>query len=173
MLINTSFSASKEEDFAFSFPLPVKSFTASCLAKGHGLEPEIQDYINSWLGNFKTMSSSFTWAWLHCLPELSCQHSWPCPRPYGHHIMPSSLTVRSTKRGDLLEPWTQSAFRSSCRAENKSLGRRYHRKADVEGINKPSSLYFTLMTSSSMALRWQTLSLWKGVLSLVALWRCG
>lgn len=45
MLINTSFTASKEEDFAFSFPLPVKSFTAPCLAKGHGLEPEIPDYV--------------------------------------------------------------------------------------------------------------------------------
>lgn len=38
--MNTSFIISREEEFAFSFPLPVKHFTASCLAKGLGLEPE-------------------------------------------------------------------------------------------------------------------------------------
>jgi hypothetical protein len=34
-------------------------------------------------------------------------------------------------------PDTIPLFRSSCRTENKSLGRRYQRMAEAEGINKP------------------------------------
>lgn len=59
MLMNTSFIISKEKDFVFSFSFPVKNLTASCLAKGHGLELEIGDHINSCMGNFDTTLSSF------------------------------------------------------------------------------------------------------------------
>lgn len=65
MLMNTSFKISKEEDFVFSFSLPVEQYTAPFLAKGHGLKSEI------WSEQFWDNSIPFPSSHLFLI-ELSC-----------------------------------------------------------------------------------------------------
>lgn len=158
MLMNTSFIISKEE-FAFCFPLPVKDFPASCLTKEHGLEPEIWDHINSRSGNFKKISL-VQLQFLSTFLVLPVSIEPPCPA-----CPAASPCTLQAREGSFWSPDTSVLFGSSCRAESMSLGRRHHRKAEAEGVNRPCSWYFTWKTA--LAEHWdETSSLWKGCSAL-------
>lgn len=85
-------------------------------------------------------------------------------QPPCHAQLLSSVLYKGQRRLD-----TSLLCRSSCRAENKNLSRRYHRKAEAKGIKKPCSWLFVLkmiLENSPKALRWQTSSFCKGCSAL-------
>lgn len=159
MLMNTSFRISKEEDFVFSFSLPVKKYTAPFLAKGHGPASEI------WSENFETILFPFP-----LLPFFSL--NYPVNMLGFASVGTATMSCPAALLSSLWEaagPDTSLLCRSSCRAENKNLSRRYHRKAEAEGIDKPCSWSFMsnmILENSPKALRWQTSSICKGCSAL-------
>lgn len=177
MLMNNSFMASKEEDFVFSFSLPVKNL--NCLLPGKwtwawtwDLRPHKQLLWKLW-GNSLPLSFEHDYMLSHFLLELSCQHSWSCLCQYSHHVTPSCLILHCEEEKRLFGALTPVSCSDHLAGQrNKNLSRRCHRKAEAEGINK--TWYFMLkmtLAKSRIALRLTDAIYLEGAFSPAALQR--